>query len=144
MIVPDINLLLYAHNPHVVQYAGARAWWEVVINGEELVGLPNEVLFGFVRIATHARLGRAATTVAKASGLVETWLAQPQVRVLPAASDHFSRTVDLMTKIMSSGGITSDAVLAVYAIVHRATLHTTDTDFARFPGLDWRNPLMTT
>jgi hypothetical protein len=34
-----------------------------------------------------------------------------------------------------------DAALAALAIEHGATLHTTDRDFSRFPGLDWINPL---
>lgn len=39
------------------------------------------------------------------------------------------------------GPLVMDAVIAALAIEHGATLHTTDRDFARFPGLKWRNPL---
>lgn len=35
----------------------------------------------------------------------------------------------------------TDAQLAALAIEHRATLHSNDTDFARFAGLSWANPL---
>jgi predicted nucleic acid-binding protein len=31
--------------------------------------------------------------------------------------------------------------IAEIAIEHQAELHSTDHDFARFPGLRWRNPL---
>jgi hypothetical protein len=34
-----------------------------------------------------------------------------------------------------------DAVIAAIAIENGATLHTTDRDFSRFPGLKWMNPL---
>lgn len=142
MIIPDINLLLYAYNPHAVQHPGARRWWEEVLNGEELIGLPNEVLLGFVRIATHSRLGPAAIALGKARALTDIWLAQPNTRILAPAPDHFARTMDLLARTMSSGSLTSDAVLAVYAITHRAVLHTNDTDFARFPELAWKNPLV--
>ena len=37
--------------------------------------------------------------------------------------------------------LTSDASLAVHAMENRATLCSNDGDFARFPGLDWKNPL---
>jgi len=41
-----------------------------------------------------------------------------------------------------------DANLLLYAyhprIEHGATLHTTDRDFARFPGLEWTDPLAAT
>jgi len=33
------------------------------------------------------------------------------------------------------------AHVATLAIEHGLTLHSTDTDFARFPGLRWVNPL---
>jgi hypothetical protein len=37
--------------------------------------------------------------------------------------------------------LTTDAHLAALAIESNATLHTADTDFLRFPGLRWTNPL---
>jgi predicted nucleic acid-binding protein len=35
-----------------------------------------------------------------------------------------------------------DAHLAALAIGHGLTLCSTDSDFARFPDLDWHNPLL--
>lgn len=141
MIVPDINLLLYAYNPHAPQHEAALTWWKEVLNGEELIGLPNEVAFGFLRIATHPRMGPAAVPLRQAREVVEGWLAQPNLRVLAPAPDHIVQVMDLLTAARASGAIVSDAVLAVYAITHRAVLHTNDADFSRFPGLQWRNPL---
>ncbi len=141
MILPDLNLLLYAYNPHVVQHERAKRWWEGAMNGEELIALPHEISFGFVRIATNRRLGSAAVPLADARTVVETWLALPQVRVLVPSATHFARVMDLMRNAMASGAILSDAVLASYAIEHRARLYTNDSDFARFAGLDWENPL---
>ncbi len=142
MILPDINLLLYAYNPHVPQHAKAAAWWEAALNDEEIIGLPNEVALGFVRIATHPRLGRATIPLDRAREVVETWLGLPNVRVLAPAPDHFARVMDLLAAAMASGAVLSDAVLAAYAIANRAVLHTNDADFARFPGLEWSNPLV--
>lgn len=39
------------------------------------------------------------------------------------------------------GAMVSDAYLAALAIEHGCELVTTDSDFARFPDLNWRNPL---
>jgi predicted nucleic acid-binding protein len=72
MILPDLNLLLYAYNPHVPQHERAAAWWRGVVQREELVGLPNEVCLGFVRIATNQRLGPAAITIREAREVVES------------------------------------------------------------------------
>lgn len=141
MILPDLNLLLYAYNPHMPQHAAARQWWEDVMNGEELIGMPFEVAFGFIRIATNPRLGAARVALADARSLVESWLNLPQLRTLTPSALHFARVMDLMTSAMAAGPLLSDAILAAYAIEHRARLFTNDGDFARFPGLDWKNPL---
>ena len=141
LILPDLNLLLYAYNSHVAQHKLARDWWESCVNSDELIALPHEVLFGFVRIATNPRLGDAAISLGKAGSVVEGWVGLPQARVITPTAGHFSRVMGLMTQAMARGTVLSDAVLAAYAIEHRACLCTNDTDFARFPGLNWTNPL---
>ena len=40
MIVPDVNLLVYAYNDGAQWHAAARRWWEGLINGSERVGVP--------------------------------------------------------------------------------------------------------
>ncbi len=142
MILPDLNLLLYAYNPHVPQHQKAAEWWSGVMKGEELIGLPNEVCLGFVRIATNSRLGAAAVSLSRARAVVAGWLQLPQVRVLVPAPNHFGQVMDLMAGAMGSGALVSDAVLAAYAIQNRATLYSNDADFSRFAGLTWRNPLV--
>lgn len=143
MILPDLNLLLYAYNSHVAEHELARLWWEQVMNSDELIALPHEILLGFVRIATNPRLGPAAITLEQARNVVQSWIDLPQARVLTPSAGHFSRVMTLMEKAMARGSVLSDAVLASYAIEHRACLCTNDSDFARFPGLNWLNPLST-
>lgn len=141
MILPDLNLLLYAYNPHVRQHATAHAWWLSVVNGTELIGLPNEVAFGFVRIATNQRLGAAAVDLKTARATVESWLDLPQARMLPPTPNHWRVVMDLMEAAQATGAVLSDAILAAYAIENRATLYSNDADFSRFDGLTWHNPL---
>lgn len=141
MILPDLNLLLYAHNPTAREHAVAMAWWEDALNGSELIGLPHEVLFGFVRIATHPRLGRAAVELGAAKVVVELWLSLSHVRVLLPTSNHFERVLDLCRRAGGGGPLLSDAILAAYAIEYRATLCSNDSDFSRFADLNWVNPL---
>ncbi|MCB1124901.1 MAG: PIN domain-containing protein [Verrucomicrobiae bacterium] len=142
MILPDLNLLLYAYNPHVPQHTPARRWWERVMNRDELIGLPLEVAFGFVRVATNPRLAAARVALADARRVVEGWLDLPQTRVLTPGAMHFTRVMNLMASAMAAGPVLSDAILAAYAVEHRAILFTNDGDFARFPGLKWENPLL--
>jgi len=141
VILPDLNLLLYAYNGSVPYYERARAWWQGVVNGDELVILPHEILFGFVRIATNSRLGPAAVDLETASAVVRSWTALPQARVVAPTAGHFDRVMSLMAAANARGAVLSDAVLAAYAIEHRARLCSNDGDFSRFSGLDWHNPL---
>lgn len=142
MILPDLNLLLYAYNPHLPQHRAAAQWWSEAMNGEELIGLPNEICLGFVRIATNRRLGVAAVPLSEASAVVNGWLRLPQTRVLSPSPDHFLRVMSLMESAAASWAVVSDAALAAYAIENRATLCTNDADFSRFAGLSWKNPLL--
>jgi uncharacterized protein len=142
MILPDLNLLLYPYNSHTPQHDAARHWWEKAMNGDELIGLPFEVAFGFIRVATNPRLGPAKVALADARRVVESWLHLPQARMLSPGALHFNRVMDLMASAMAAGPVLSDAILAAYAIANRATLFTNDGDFARFPGLKWEKSLL--
>ena len=141
MIIPDVNLLLYAYNPQSEQHARSSSWWQKVMNGDELVGLPHEVIFGFLRITTNPRLGAAAIDFAAGESVVKGWIEWPQVRVLLPDPEHAARVLNLMRSAKGRGALISDAVLASYAIANRATLFSNDSDFARFPELVWNNPL---
>lgn len=142
MILPDLNLLFYAYNPTIPEYEPAAGWWLEVLNSDELIALPHEVLFGFLRIATHPRLREAAVSLAKAKNTVDTWLAHPRARLVLADPDHYARVLRLMKESKSKGAILADAILASYAIPLRATLCSNDQDFARFKELTWKNPLL--
>jgi toxin-antitoxin system PIN domain toxin len=142
MILPDLNLLLYAYNPHVQQHTAAFSWWEAALNGDELIGLPHEILFGFIRIATNKKLGAASVTMEKAKETVDVWVNLPQSKILLPDPAHYERVLKLMMDAQATGPILSDAILASYAICNRATLYSNDTDFARFRELKWTNPLV--
>jgi toxin-antitoxin system PIN domain toxin len=79
--------------------------------------------------------------VSEAAAEVSSWLAQPGAGVLEPGERHWDILRALMKDGQVAGPLVMDAVLAALAIEHGATLHTTDRDFARFPGLKWTNPL---
>lgn len=141
MIVPDINLLLYAVIAAYREHAKARPWWETVLSSREEVGLPSPALFGFVRIATNPRVYATPMTVDDALGRVEGWLARPNVRALAPGPRHLEIGFGLVRDVGTAGKLTTDAQLAAYAIENGATLCSNDLDFGRFAGLSWKNPL---
>ena len=141
MIVPDINLLIYAYDTTSPFHAAAAAWWQNCLSGEEPVGLAPVVLFGFVRISTHPRVFLHPLTAAEAAGVVRSWLEQPVSRILEPSLDHISDVLGLLEGVGTAGNLVTDAQIAALALEHDAILHTTDADFLRFPGLRWTNPL---
>jgi len=138
MILPDLNLLIYAYNLTAPDHTAARAWWEDLMNRQEPVGLPLAVALGFVRLMTNARVIQPPMPLTEALAEVQRWLAAPNVSLLQITHRHWEE----LEKIGWIGAAVSDAHLAVLAIEHGCELHTNDTDFARCPGLHWRNPLV--
>ena len=141
MIIPDINLLLYAYNADSPSHKKAAAWWQRCLSGTEPIGLPLVVVFGFVRIATSARVYQHPMTPAEASEHVRSWLAQPAARIVESGPDHAGQVLKLLEAIGTAGNLVTDAQIAALTLEYGAVLHTADADFLRFPGLRWFNPI---
>jgi toxin-antitoxin system PIN domain toxin len=141
MILPDINLLIYAHNIRAPNHQNALKWWNQCLQGHEGVALAWVVILGFVRIATHPKVFERPMSVEDAVGRVEEWLALPHIHLVHPAETHFQTWSSLLKRLGTAGDLTTDAHLAALAIERGLILQTTDADFARFPGLKWNNPL---
>ena len=141
MIVPDINLLVHAYNSESRLHQSARAWWERLLNGTQPVGLSWVTVLGFIRIATHRHVLATPLPVSVVCAHARAWLAQPSVTIVHPGDRHADILVGLLEELGTAGNLTTDAHLAALCIEHQAELHSTDADFARFPGLRWRNPV---
>lgn len=141
MLLPDVNLLIYAHNEAAPRHAEALDWWNGCLRGPQAVGLAWVVMLGFVRITTHPKVFERPMTVDESLERIGEWLTLPHVQVLHPAERHFTGWAELLRGIGSAGNLTTDAHLAALAIERNCTLCSTDADFGRFPGLRWVNPL---
>jgi toxin-antitoxin system PIN domain toxin len=144
MIIPDANLLLYAYDSASLFHKKAVEWWRACLSGNEPVGLAPVVVFSFIRIGTNPRVFERPMTAAEAAGHVRSWLAQPVAHVLDTGTGHVEQVFKLLEAAGTAGNLVSDAQLAAIVIEHNAVLHTADTDFMRFPGLRWFNPITNT
>ena len=141
MIIPDVNLLIYAYNDQATQHAAAKAWWEALLNGKTPVGLSWLAIAGFIRLMTHPRVLVMPMPVVQTTTIIRSWLAQAPVRMLqpgPKFPEIFLRQLE---QVGTGGNLTTDAQFAALAIEYQAELHSNDADFSRFPGLRWTNPL---
>jgi toxin-antitoxin system PIN domain toxin len=141
MIVPDVNLLIYAVNRGAPLHRQARPWLEDLMSGPETVGLPWNVILAFLRITTRQGPLRNPLSLAQAFDIISGWLDQPSVTVVHPGPRHARLLRDLLEPLGGAGNLTSDAHLAAIAIEHGAELCSSDSDFGRFHGLRWRNPL---
>ena len=73
--------------------------------------------------------------------IAESWLALPNVAIVDPGPRHQEMLFQLIRKVGVAGNLTTDAHLAVLAIENQAQLASSDSDFSRFPGLRWTNPL---
>jgi hypothetical protein len=141
VIVPDVNVLLYAEIDAFPQHPAARAWWEGLLNGDRQVGLASASLFGFVRISTSRRVFEEPLSVADALDRVRRWLARPNVTFIVPGTRYLEIAFGLLGQLGTAGNLTTDVQLAAHAIEHGGEVHSNDADFRRFDGLRWADPL---
>jgi toxin-antitoxin system PIN domain toxin len=139
--LPDLNLLLYAIDEEAPRHGPARGWLEGAMSGTEEVGFAWVVMLGFVRISTNPAIFERPLDAAEALDYVNEWLAQPVATIVHPTERHATFLRELLEPLGTAGNLTSDAHLAALAIEHGAELCSSDTDFARFKGLRWTDPL---
>lgn len=141
MIVPDVNLLLYAHVTGFAQHERARRWWEELMNGSRAVGVAAPALFGFVRLASNPRVLDPPWAIEDALANVEAWFERPHVQFLQPGPRHLRIAFSLLHEVGAAANLTTDAQLAALAMEHQGEVHSNDVDFGRFTGVRWVNPI---
>lgn len=141
MILPDVNVLVYAARADVPTCERYRAWLEGALAGPEPVALVTPVLAGFLRVVTNPRIFNHPSSLDDALAFTGAVLSAPAA-VVPALSQ---RLAGLLTEVCRRAGATGDhvpdAYLAAIALDLDAELVTADRGFARYEGLRWRHPL---
>lgn len=141
MIVPDANLLIYAHYSGAQEHPRAASWLVKVLSGQEKVCLSWATILAFLRVTTTPRLFAKPYDLGEAVAIAGAWLTESNVIILNPTDRHWQILSGLLPKSRIRGSLIMDAHLAALAIEHGATLCTNDRDFARFPGLKVEYPL---
>ena len=141
MLMPDVNVLLYAHRADERVHAPYRRWLTELVNGREPFALSVLVGIAFVRVATNARIYQAPTPLPTALAAVENLMAHPRCRMILPAAEHWRHVADLCLATKAAGKAVADAQHAAVAISAGCTWVTRDGDFARFAphGLRWQH-----
>jgi toxin-antitoxin system PIN domain toxin len=140
MILPDVNVLLYAFRSDSVDHQRYRTWLEEAISGPAAYGMSPQVLSAVVRIATHRKIFAKPSRLKDALTFSSTLMDQPNCQIVQPGGRHWSIFADLCKRSAATGNIVQDAWLAALALESGCEWITTDRDFARFPGLRWQTP----
>lgn len=138
MLVPDVNVLVYAHRPDSARHQDATSWLLGAVSGGEPVGVSELVLSGFLRLVTNHRVFADPTPPDVATGFCTALLAAPTVVPLRPGPRHWPIFMDLCRAVGARGNVIPDAYHAALAVEASATWVTTDRGFARFPALRWQ------
>lgn len=142
MILIDANLLVYAVMEGMPQHVSSRKWLEATFQQKTRIGLPWTALLAFVRIASNRKIFESPIPILSAWEIVENWLAHGAVWIPEPGPRHEAILKDLLARIGSNSNLVPDAHLAALAIEHQLALYSADRGFARFPDLQWINPLV--
>lgn len=141
MIIPDANLLIYAHDASSPWHEKARTWWEAVLSANKPVGVPWVVVLAVTRLLTHPTVCENPLSPAQVRNIVEHWLSFPHVRIIQLSENALGRFFDLLEEAGMGGNLSTDALIALHATEHSATIASNDRDFDRFAGIKRINPL---
>lgn len=141
MIIPDANLLLFAVNTDCMDHKVALKWWNHLLRGDEPIGILPVVAFAFVRLSTNRKVFSLPLSVNEAFDYIENWLQFPVVSWVETAPDDLQAAKRLLLEAGTGANLVTDAQIGAAALRLKATVHSADSDFTRFPNLQWINPL---
>jgi toxin-antitoxin system PIN domain toxin len=140
VILPDVNVLLYAFRADAPNHAAHRDWLDEVVNADSAFGISPQVLASVVRISTHPRIYAKPSQLETVLRFTGVLIEQPNCSLVQPGERHWSIFQSICLDAAATGNLVQDAWLAALAIESGCEWITTDRDFARFPGLRWRAP----
>lgn len=140
MVMPDVNILVYAHREETREHKRYAQWVTEMANGPEPFALSEPVLQGFLRIVTNPRIFDPPSAMREAFRFIDSLVTRPGCLVTRPGSEHWNIFRRLCEERDLRGKLVADAAHAALAIETGCEWITADTDFARFaPPLRWRH-----
>jgi hypothetical protein len=140
LILPDVNVLIYAFRVDSPDHSRYKAWLEDVVNGPATFGLAPHVLSAVVRVCTHPRIFAVPSDSAEVFEYTNALIGQPNATLVQPGERHWSLFQQICCDSRATGNLVPDAWNAALAIEAGCEWITTDRDYTRFAGLKWRTP----
>lgn len=142
MILPDVNVLIAAFRDDASDHSICKPWLDRVIATHSRFGIAPLALSAVVRITTNPRSYKLPSAVAEAWAFCDHLLSQPHCQIVEPGERHWDIFKRLCIDADIKGPRVTDAWYAALAIEHGCSLISFDSDYARFPDLDWRLPAL--
>ena len=140
MILADVNVLIYAFRRDCVQHPVCKPWLDSVVAGNAQFGASPLVLSAVARITTNPRVFEQPSAIDEVFSYCDDILRQPHCEIVQPGERHWSIFTRLCIETGTRGPRITDAWFAALAIERGCRWVTYDRDYARFPGLDWKEP----
>lgn len=140
MILPDVNVLIYAFRPDSPHHHSCRPWFDRVTREDSAFGVSRLALSALVRITTNRKSYPDPETSAEAFAFCNWILDRPNAIAVEPGDRHWPIFERLCRETETTGPRVTDAWFAALAIEHGCEWVTLDRDYARFPGLRWKTP----
>ena len=135
MILPDVNLLVYAFRPDVPNHSISHAWLARVVAGDAKFALSKMALSALVRVTTNRRSYRMPSSVDEAFAFCDDLLGQPHCQLVEPGERHWEIFRRLCIGPGKRGPDVTDLWYAALAIEWDCEWVTFDRDFVGIPDL---------
>lgn len=142
MILPDVNVLVHAFRADSSAHEICRTWLKRIVNGDARYGMAPQVLSGVIRITTHPKIFAVPSSLNEVLRFCDILIGQPHSVTIQPGERHWAIFKRLCVEADARGNLVPDAWLAALAIESGSEWITLDRDYARFPGLRWRVPVL--
>ena len=140
MLLPDVNILIYAHREDSPHHVKSLKWLEKLVNSDQAFAMSELVFSGFLRIVTHPKIFNPPSSLNDALFFVSQIRNQANCVIVSPQDRHWDIFTKLCEEANAKGNLIPDAYHAALAIETGSEWVTTDQDFSRFPGLRWSTP----
>lgn len=143
MIGVDTNILVYAHRSDSAFHQPAKELIEILRSGAGSWAIPWPCIHEFVSTVTHPKLFKIPTPLEASFASIDAWLAGGNLHLIGESEGYFEKFRMISEAAKLKGPRIHDARIAALCLHHGVTeLWTADRDFAAFPQVKIRNPLI--
>ncbi|MGH3771310.1 MAG: TA system VapC family ribonuclease toxin [Pseudonocardiaceae bacterium] len=141
MILPDVNVLVYAFRREAEHHERYAAWLACMIAGADELALHDTVLAGVARLVTNPRIFADPAPMPVTLEFLARIRGAQRARWLPSGDATWTELERLVHHDRGlRANLVPDAVLAALARTHGCQIATADRGFARFPGVRTFDP----